>query len=962
MNISFNPSDMKNTNAFVNVGQSAQGIASSSSKISNGLGISVNLNSSAIENNAYKGSNNKNKDIVNSADLEAMTLSAQRDYMTIMSNCVSDEDFAKMQKEGFNPGSTDVHESVSIVDKIKAEMIKGGTNVVGYTDTLSSEALENIAGSKVYANELKNQFEAKDIPLTEENASEVVDVYEKLSNVSEISDAGKKYLVENSLTPSVDNIYTATYSAGKDASVQGHGYYSAGNVSGYYAKKPDDVNIDELLPQIESIVKNAGYEFSKESIEASKWLIEKGIPLTEETFDRFMNINEVTLPMSFEEFTDHATDALSDGIQISKADLSRKTSLRQEATDIYNEVQSLGTIKGRRVLEEVRLQMTVEANLKLLRSGYAIDTAPMEELVKNLKEIEKEYAINLTGDDDEVEAIRKKNTFEDTVNVVEQIKVAPINISYAYEEADTLFTVGQKAVSLANEYERASESYETLMTTPRYDLGDRISKAFQNVDDMLSSMELPLTEENRRAVRILGYNRMEITEENIDAVSKKDSLLTETLENLTPGRVLGLIRSDNNPLMMSVSELNEYLKAQDTTKDDLMSYSKFLYKLEQSNEITENEREAYIGIYRLVNQIEKGDHSSVGVIEATNAQFNLENIISTIRSRKHKPMDYKVDSTFGGVELSWKGLEVSTDATDRGIASITTQIAKGQIKDVKDLKEMLEEIGDSEAKKEFEKEQFEQVREAFRTEEDILSMLNATNTPVNAENIASMELMLNNPSSVFKKLKEIGYKKDNNIKLDSKEEAQKSYEKMTDEMKEFIEEEAFGENEDLFRYKSVDIREMADMYQHINFLNYQSGDENFEIPADINGEITAINLKVIHGKEESSVAISFESEIFGKVASQFQVTDKGLSGYCSCSNKEGVSILDNNKDALKLELDNEDIMLDDVHFIEGKDIDLKEFQEKVIRDRKADTDVISTDKLYKAAKIFIGYVERAAKQ
>ena len=64
---------------------------------------------------------------------------------------------------------------------------------------------------------------------------------------------------------------------------------------------------------------------------------------------------------------------------------------------------------------------------------------------------------------------------------------------------------------------------ESLMTEPRKDLGDKISKAFRNIDDILSDLGLETNEENRRAVRILGYNRMQINNDNINAIKAADS-------------------------------------------------------------------------------------------------------------------------------------------------------------------------------------------------------------------------------------------------------------------------------------------------------------------------------------------------------------------------------------------------------------------------------------------------------
>ena len=60
------------------------------------------------------------------------------------------------------------------------------------------------------------------------------------------------------------------------------------------------------------------------------------------------------------------------------------------------------------------------------------------------------------------------------------------------------------------------------MTAPRSDLGDSIRKAFSNVDDILTDMSLEKTSENQRTVRILAYNNMEITPENIEKVKEAD--------------------------------------------------------------------------------------------------------------------------------------------------------------------------------------------------------------------------------------------------------------------------------------------------------------------------------------------------------------------------------------------------------------------------------------------------------
>ena len=126
------------------------------------------------------------------------------------------------------------------------------------------------------------------------------------------------------------------------------------------------------------------------------------------------------------------------------------------------------------------------------------------------------------------------------------------------------------------------------------------------MDDILKDMDLEISDVNRRAVRILGYNRMEISEENIGAVKSADSSIQRVLGKMTPAAVIQMIREGKNPLSMDMQELETYLDNRERSpQEDMEKYSEYLYKLERNHSVTEQERDAYIGIYRLFRQLEK---------------------------------------------------------------------------------------------------------------------------------------------------------------------------------------------------------------------------------------------------------------------------------------------------------------------------------------------------------------------
>lgn len=192
-----------------------------------------------------------------------------------------------------------------------------------------------------------------------------------------------------------------------------------------------------------------------------------------------------------------------------------------------------------------------------------------------------------------------------------------------------------------------------------------------------------LTEENRKTIRILGYNSMDMTEKNFERIRASEKLLQNITDNLRPGEVLSMIRKGINPLTMTLEDLYTYLTGQEQMpEEELASYSEFLYHLDQKKEISQEERDAYIGIYRLFRQIEKGDDAALGAVADTGRSETLENLLSAVRTAKKKHMDYKIGD---GKEVIEAG-----DLTD----SIIAQIERGFIHTRKEMHQAFTENDD----------------------------------------------------------------------------------------------------------------------------------------------------------------------------------------------------------------------------------------------------------------------------
>ena len=102
-----------------------------------------------------------------------------------------------------------------------------------------------------------------------------------------------------------------------------------------------------------------------------------------------------------------------------------------------------------------------------------------------------------------------------------------------------------------------------------------------------------------------------------------------------------------NPLNMTLEELYDYLnQIPETMENEVEKFSKFIYKLEKKKDITMEEKEACIGIFRLIRQVEKGDFQALGAVVDSNQSLSLMNLLKAVRTRKDGGIDEQVNDHF----------------------------------------------------------------------------------------------------------------------------------------------------------------------------------------------------------------------------------------------------------------------------------------------------------------------------
>jgi hypothetical protein len=957
--------------------------------------------------------------------------------LTALGNTSTSQDLSELDEEGYDLGDTDVDTIVTVTDKIQIYL---ATHCEDYqvTGDISMEEVKAVAGNSSLAYDVAKKLHESNLPITKDNVEESIEAMDIASKLNPISDGAAKYIINNGLTPTIESIYKAEYSGqSTSGGTYGAGYFSEG--SGYLGKTTDEFNWNGLKEQISKVIENANLDVNEATLSDAKWLIENHIPLTKDSLQQYETLKNITLPIEQEDVLERIVQAIQDGKRPNQALLTSDASFAQRAEEacevIQNEITGAGTnetaitanqsnattdtsaaatsiiqvtedniafITARRQLEEIRLQMTAEANYKLLKQGIAIETTQLQALVEDLKNAEDIYYKQLLGNNNIEDTEENVSTLKEITTKLSDIKYIPNTVLGSVasgETANTINGIHTKGMALKSTYDAANQSYEALMTKPRSDMGDKISKAFQNVDDILEDLGLETTGSNQRAVRILGYNSMEITTENINAVKAADAAVSNTISNLTPKLVLNMIREGINPLDTNINELNSQISemktqlGEDNTQE---KYSEFLWKLEKSDSISAQEREAFIGMYRLLNNVEKTDGQVIGALVNQNADITLNNLLTGVRNIKNRGMDVTIDNNFGELEsLSFQSTSISdqlatsfsgssnsdqsqtnqqeanstyyNNLVDKALREISPEklaqiFEAGNIQDMS-LEQFVDELvnttDDSNLTREYYKEQLSVLKEASQVEASVIKMLSDFEQPVTINNLLAADSLMTSRGSMFKKLLS---KEDENSGLTqavnnitsaitSKEDMEKAYEELENTAIAALNEQA--EQEDA---ASLDLKELKLLRNEIRLTTSLSKQEKYEIPIQIGDEVTSINLTVIHGVDTSKVSITMDSEAVGRAAAEFTLKDHYASGYIVTDNKNGIDALKENQDVFYKELEDAGLAPGKIDYFASKSLDINKFSKE--QETNSDNAQVSTRDLYSVARAFVVSIQK----
>lgn len=953
----------------------------------------------------------------------------RRNDMIVTASTTTSDDYKAAKDDGYDVIVTET-------DKIKAVLAKAGVDISIYGDDLSREQLTDITGSQTEAAMLVNQMKAYDIPATDDNIKAGTDAIDRAKSITNISNETKAYLVRNNMNPTVSNVYKATYSSSQ--------------VQNYKQKVGITDNVkqlyEELKPQLKQILEEAHIDSSDENLNQCRWLIDEDIAVTPDNVLLANQIDGITAAgenVSSDFYARAVTEALAMGKKAADATMSQDGltfDMAREVCDVLSEataedivtlesdnmpvtIENLSKliaargkdgaasqasankaldnqitdsrearlVTAQRKLEEARLSMTAEANLSLIKKGVSIDTEPIERVVELLKQQENKYYGALFGESSVEASDDRVRMYNNVCDIFNQMKQQPAYVLTLESSDDTVYELYTAGKAMKQSLEAAS-GYETLMTSPRADMGDSISKAFQNVDDILKELQIETSESNRRAVRILAYNSTNITEENIKQIKSIDEQVQRAFSDMTPAVTLEMIKRGISPLDMSMSDISDtarQIKSENHDERD-EKFSEFLWKLEKKNEISEEERDSYIGIYRLISQVEQSDGAVIGSLVNQGADITMKNLLTAVRVRGKSAMDYKVDDTFAGVDSVSRGIKIDSQIESayhtNCLRDVLDTLSPEKMEFVQydswldmtpeQLRQAVYEADeDNTLSEQYATEQLRQFNQAVSVPESVYAFLEKYDVKTTAVNLMAASRLMKNPSEAVRNLWERGNSATAKALFDetlrrfsesvkNPKELAQAQETLADTAEHVMDSMIIEDR----RTGSLDIRQMKLLCSQLKIASSMSRQENYIVPIETADGVTGMKLSIVRGEDKKGlVDIFLEDKKCGRVAAYFEAKQNSVSAMIVTDDEQTKKLFEDNITTFESGIsDGEQSVHIDValeHDISAKEPMASDTKSATESEKQPDgSERVQTTRLYHIAEQFIVNVQRVIAQ
>lgn len=892
--------------------------------------------------------------------------------------------------------------------------------------------------------QIENALREADLPVTKANVARVASAVQMTTILPELSQDAEAYILENQMAPTIENLY--------------HGQYSA---SGALDISVVDEEVwQQLQGQIIGFLQENGISVDDTVLADAKWLFANEIAVTPENINAMQVMRDISENMTPEKVLDQIIYAMQTGASPEQASLDDRqiviaidalqtlegitpedventvrnsgqseVTLQQlkQSVDVRNSGQSerkdrdnvteaseaqqnggsqtdnrpifseMITVTQRQ-LEELRLRMTLPAAVRMAQKGIDIQVTPLKALVEELRQQEQEDYQEILPDIKLDES--QWDRVQDSIAQAEDIRKAPasiLGIGARQHELLTMNVLHRAAVSAVAQTRQYQTDYEAVGTQVRTDLGDSIQKAFQNVPELLDSLGMEDTQANQRAVRILGYNSLEITEQNVMKVKELDAQVNAVLDHMKPTLVMKLVQQGENPLDLPLDELDQRL-ARLADEQDISSeekYSRYLWRLEQEQGLTKQERDGYIGLFRLMHQVEDSDGAAIGSVMEAGWEMNLRSLLKAVRTEKRKGVDARIDDDFGGlsdlrytsknitqqIDNAFSGKEFSgessSDSTrqyyERLSRQIMNEMEPAALREISDgdmeqlldhsLERLQEQLKQAEGSQETQQRLYEQLasqlRETVEQSQESIRYLEQMGLPDTINNIQAAQQLIYQNYDVYHEIHErrrdvSGEEQDElrqsmeeiSDSLDQEDMLLQSYDRLGQSMEKILEHSYEKE-----MITSDELRGLKQLRTGMIFQSSRAGRYSYDVPVVTGDQVTTMNVTLIQGEEDTGrVQIYMDN-----ISAEFRVQQGEIKGLVLCDDRQGYDTLSGDGEKLTQALQQDGYNVKNISYSMNHRSRVEAMTAKA-------GEKVPSSSLYRIAKTVVRYVMDTMKQ
>lgn len=892
--------------------------------------------------------------------------------------------------------------------------------------------------------QIENALREADLPVTKANMARIASAVQMTTILPELSQDAEAYILENQMAPTIENLY--------------HGQYSA---SGALDISVVDEEVwQQLQGQITGLLQENGISVDDTVLADAKWLFANEIAVTPENINAMQVMRDISENMTPEKVLDQIIYAMQTGASPEQASLDDRqiviaidalqtleeitpedventvrnsgqseVTLQQlkQSVDVRNSGQSerkdqdnvteaseaqqnggsqtdirpifseMITVTQRQ-LEELRLRMTLPAAVRMAQKGIDIQVTSLKALVEELRQQEQEDYQEILPDIKLDES--QWDRVQDSIAQAEDIRKAPasiLGIGARQHELLTMNVLHRAAVSAAAQTRQYQTDYEAVGTQVRTDLGDSIQKAFQNVPELLDSLGMEDTQANQRAVRILGYNSLEITEQNVTKVKELDAQVNSVLDHMKPTLVMKLVQQGENPLDLPLDELDQRL-ARLADEQDISSeekYSRYLWRLEQEQGLTKQERDGYIGLFRLMHQVEASDGAAIGSVMEAGWEMNLRSLLKAVRTEKRKGVDARIDDDFGGlsdlrytsknitqqIDNAFSGKEFSgessSDSTrqyyERLSRQIMNEMEPAALREISDgdmeqlldhsLERLQEQLKQAEGSQETQQRLYEQLasqlRETVEQSQESIRYLEQMGLPDTINNIqAAQQLICQNYDvyhEIHERRRDVSGEEQDELRqsmeeipdsLDQEDMLLQSYDRLGQSMEKILEHSYEKE-----MITSDELRGLKQLRTGMIFQSSRAGRYSYDVPVVTGDQVTTMNVTLIQGEEDTGrVQIYMDN-----ISAEFRVQQGEIKGLVLCDDREGYDTLSGDGEKLTQALQQDGYNVKNISYSMNHRSRVEAMTAKA-------GEKVPSSSLYRIAKTVVRYVMDTMKQ